>query len=54
VKLTPVEIGEYVEDRVAVLSGLSEGDLVVRAGVHKLYAAEKVRVNEEQAREAAK
>jgi RND family efflux transporter MFP subunit len=54
VKLTPVEIGEYVEDRVAVLSGLSAGDLVVRAGVHKLYAAEKVRVHEEQVKEAVK
>ena len=54
VKLVPVEVGEYVEDKVAVLSGLSPGDKVVRAGVHKLFAGEKVRVHEEPAKEAAK
>jgi len=54
VKLVPVEIGEYVEDQVAVLSGLNPGDMAVRAGVHKLFAGEKVRVHEESAKEAAK
>ncbi len=54
VKLVPVQVGEYVEDRVAVLSGLNAGDMVVRAGVHKLFAGEKVRVHEEPAKEAAK
>ena len=54
VKLVPVEVGEYVEDKVAVLSGLSPGDMVVRAGVHKLFAGEKVRVHEEPAKEAVK
>ena len=54
VKLVPVEVGEYVEDKVMVLSGLSPGDKVVRAGVHKLFAGEKVRVHEEPAKEAAK
>ena len=54
VKLVPVEVGEYAEDRVAVLSGLTPGDMVVRAGVHKLFAGEKVRQHEEPAREAAK
>lgn len=44
VKLVRVEIGEYVEDRVAVLSGLNAGDIVVRAGVHKLFTGEKVRI----------
>lgn len=44
VKLVPVEVGEYVEDRVAILSGLKAGDIVVRAGVHKLFAGEKVRI----------
>ena len=44
VKLVPVEVGEYVEDKVAVLSGLAPGDMVVRAGVHKLFVGEKVRV----------
>jgi len=54
VKLVPVEVGEYLEDRVAVLSGLNVGDMVVRAGVHKLFAGEKVRVHEDPAKEAAK
>ena len=53
VKLVPVGIGEYVEDNVTVLSGLAPGDLVVRAGVHKLFAGEKVRVREEPAKQAA-
>ncbi|HEX4985109.1 MAG TPA: efflux RND transporter periplasmic adaptor subunit [Burkholderiales bacterium] len=54
VKLVPVEVGEYVDDRVAVLSGLNAGDLVVRAGVHKLFAGEKVRAHEEPVAEAQK
>ena len=54
VKLVPVEVGEYVEDRVAVLSGLSPGDMVVRAGVHKLFAGEMVRMHEEPVKEAVK
>jgi len=54
VKLVPVEVGEYVEDKVAVLSGLSPGDMVVRAGVHKLFAGEKVRAHEEPVKEAVK
>ncbi|MGQ0579462.1 MAG: efflux RND transporter periplasmic adaptor subunit, partial [Betaproteobacteria bacterium] len=44
VKLVQVEVGEYVEDKVAILSGLEPGDIVVRAGVHKLFAGEKVRI----------
>jgi RND family efflux transporter MFP subunit len=44
VKLVPVEVGEYVEDRVAVTAGLKKGDIVVRAGVHKLFEGEKVRL----------
>jgi multidrug efflux system membrane fusion protein len=51
VKLVPVAVGEYLEDKVAVLSGLNPGDLVVRAGVHKLFGGEKVRVREEPATE---
>jgi hypothetical protein len=39
---------------VAVLSGLNPGDMVVRAGVHKLFAGEKVRVHEELVKEAVK
>lgn len=47
VKLVPVEVGEYIEDKVAVTSGLKKGDVVVRAGVHKLFEGEKVRIAEE-------
>lgn len=54
VKLVPVEVGGYVEDRVAVISGLNPGDIVVRAGVHKLFAGEKVRTQEVPAQEAAR
>ena len=54
VRLAPVRVGEYVEDRVAVVSGLNAGDLVVRAGVHKLFPGEQVRVHEEPAKEASK
>ncbi len=54
VKLVPVETGTYVEDKVVVVSGLNAGDLVVRAGVHKLYAGEKVRVQEEPLGKVAK
>ena len=54
VKLVPVEVGEYSEDKVAVLSGLTPGDMVVRAGVHKLFAGEKVRVHVEPNKAAVK
>lgn len=53
-KLAPVEIGKYVEDRAVVLSGLNPGDVVVRAGVHKLIVGEKVRVREETVKGAMK
>ena len=54
VKLVPVEVGEYLEDRVAVMSGLTPGDMVVRAGVHKLFVGEKVRAHEEPVKGSAK
>jgi hypothetical protein len=47
VKLLRIEVGEYVEDKVVVLSGLASGERVVRAGVHKLSVGEKVRVREQ-------
>ena len=49
VKLVRVEVGEYVEDKVAILSGPKPGDIVVRAGVHKLFAGEQVRLAAESA-----
>ena len=44
VRLVPVGVGEYQEDQVAITSGLKRGDIVVRAGVHKLFDGEKVRL----------
>lgn len=44
VVLTPVQVGRYTQDYVTVVSGLKDGDLVVRAGVHKLNQGEKVRI----------
>jgi multidrug efflux system membrane fusion protein len=46
VKAVAVEVGGYYEDKVSIRSGLKEGDLVVRAGVHKLFEGEKIRVLE--------
>lgn len=56
VKLVPVEVGEYIEDKVAITAGLKQGDMVVRAGVHKLFDGEKVRTAEDPAaaRDAAR
>lgn len=44
-KVTPrkVQIGEFRENGVTVLSGLSAGERVVAAGVHKLLAGQVVR-----------
>jgi membrane fusion protein, multidrug efflux system len=43
VALKAVQIGRYTQDYVTIVSGLNEGDLVVRAGVHKLNPGETVR-----------
>jgi len=50
VTLRPVEVGRYTQDYVTILSGLQTGELVVRAGVHKLIPGEKVRVLADAAR----
>ena len=42
--LTPVQVARYTQDAVEIAAGLQPGDLVVRAGVHKLHAGQKVRV----------
>ena len=44
VVLTPVEVARYTEEAVEITSGLKADDVVVRAGVHKLRAGQKVRV----------
>lgn len=50
VNLRPVKVGRFAEEYVTVLDGLKPGDAVVRAGVHKLFAGEKVRILAEPAR----
>ena len=42
--LKPVKVASYREDAVLVASGVNEGDMVVTAGVHKLDAAQRVRL----------
>jgi multidrug efflux system membrane fusion protein len=44
VALKPVQVGRYTQEAVEVVSGLQPGDVVVRAGVHKLTAGQRVRV----------
>lgn len=46
VKLRKVKIESYQNDQVRVSEGLSEGDLIVTAGVHKLHEGQKVRLEE--------
>jgi membrane fusion protein, multidrug efflux system len=43
IELRPVAVGAYTGDSATVLSGLRDGERVVTAGVHKLYAAQRVR-----------
>ena len=43
VSLAPVTIGQYREDGVLVTSGVSDGDWIVAAGVHKLLPGQVVR-----------
>jgi RND family efflux transporter MFP subunit len=44
VSLRPVKVGRFGDDAVTIISGLAGGELVVRAGVHKLFPNEKVRI----------
>jgi membrane fusion protein, multidrug efflux system len=44
VRARPVTVGQYREDGVSITGGLSPGDVVVTAGVHKLRAGQAVRV----------
>jgi membrane fusion protein, multidrug efflux system len=44
VNAVPVQVIRYFEDKVAVTGELSDGDMIVRAGVHKLFEGETVRV----------
>lgn len=49
VSLRPVKVGRFGDDTVSITEGLSGGEIVVRAGVHKLFANEKVRILAEAA-----
>lgn len=42
--LRPITVGNFGNGTVEVLSGLSEGDSIVTAGVHKLKAGQRVKV----------
>ena len=44
VKLRAVTVGRYREDGMTVTSGLSAGEVVVTAGVHKLRPDQEVRI----------
>jgi multidrug efflux system membrane fusion protein len=48
VALRPVQVARYTQDAVEITAGLQPGEVVVRAGVHKLHDGEKVRVLAEQ------
>jgi multidrug efflux system membrane fusion protein len=50
VALTPVQVARYTQDAVEIAGGLKAGDVVVRAGVHKLHAGQQVRVLAEASR----
>lgn len=46
VNLVPVEVAEYTFDKALIRAGLSSGQRVVTAGVHKLTPGQQVRVAE--------
>ena len=43
VALVPVQMGEYKDNMATILAGLSDGQLVVTAGVHKVFPGQIVR-----------
>lgn len=43
--LCPIETGEFSNGSIQVLKGLQPGDQIIIAGVHKLKAGQKVKVN---------
>ena len=44
---TPVQMGEFLDGKVAITSGLQAGQWVVTAGTHKLLENQKVRILQE-------
>ena len=51
--LRPVAVAAYGEQRAVIASGVSAGERIVVAGVHKLVAGEKIRPLEQKAASAA-
>ncbi len=43
VTLRPIKVGSFGDNKVQVLEGLQDGDVIVTAGVQKLHEGEKVR-----------
>jgi multidrug efflux system membrane fusion protein len=41
--LRPVKVGRYSDRSTLITAGLNEGDVVVLAGVHTVYAGESVK-----------
>lgn len=48
VTLRPIKIGVFDDNKVQVLEGLNDGDVIVTAGVHKLQEGQKVRLAGEE------
>lgn len=44
VSLRQIKIGSFHDNQAQILSGLSNGDVIVTAGVHKLWEGQKVRI----------
>lgn len=44
VQLQEVKLGNFKDDKIEVISGLTTGDIVVTAGVQKLHVGQKVRI----------
>jgi membrane fusion protein, multidrug efflux system len=46
-KFTPVQVGEFLDGKVAILNGLQAGQWVVTAGTHKLLENQSVKILQE-------
>lgn len=46
-RLTKVKVGEFKDDKIQVITGLKDGDIIVKAGVHKLSEGLKVKTASE-------
>ena len=46
-RLTKVKVGEFKDDKIQVITGLKDGDIIVKAGVHELSEGLKVKTASE-------